>query len=151
MPSVRGHTITDLMARHGHEQVVFVADAAVGLRAVIAIHSTALGPSLGGVRFRDYETDADALDDVLRLSEAMSLKAAISGLHQGGGKAVVRWDDPDRPRPQVLLDALGSRHRRPGRSLPRGRGPRRDDRRHERPGPGHAVGDGGRRGARRLG
>ncbi len=107
MPSVRGHTVTDLMARRGHEQVVFVADADAGLRAVIAIHSTALGPSLGGVRFRDYATDADALDDVLRLSEAMSLKAAISGLHQGGGKAVVRWDDPDRPRPQVLLDALG--------------------------------------------
>jgi glutamate dehydrogenase/leucine dehydrogenase len=107
MPSVRGHAVTDLMARHGHEQVVFVADADAGLRAVIAIHSTALGPSLGGVRFRDYATDADALDDVLRLSEAMSLKAAVSGLHQGGGKAVVRWDDPDRPRPQVLLDALG--------------------------------------------
>jgi leucine dehydrogenase len=107
MPSVRGHTLTDLMARHGHEQVVFVADAAAGLRAVIAIHSTALGPSLGGVRFRNYETDVDALEDALRLSEAMSLKAAVSGLHQGGGKAVVRWDDPDRPRPQVLLDALG--------------------------------------------
>jgi len=107
MPSVRGHAVTDLMSRRGHEQVVFVADADAGLRAVIAIHSTALGPSLGGVRFRDYATDADALDDVLRLSEAMSLKAAISGLHQGGGKAVVRWDDPDRPRPQVLLDALG--------------------------------------------
>ena len=107
MPSFRGRAITDLMARHGHEQVVFVANANAGLRAIIAIHSTALGPSLGGVRFRNYETEADALDDVLRLSEAMSLKASISGLHQGGGKAVVRWDDPDRARPQVLLDALG--------------------------------------------
>ena len=107
MPSFRGRAVTDLMARHGHEQVVFVADANAGLRAIIAIHSTALGPSLGGVRFRNYETEADALDDVLRLSEAMSLKASISGLHQGGGKAVVRWDDPDRARPQVLLDALG--------------------------------------------
>ncbi len=107
MPSVRGRAVTDLMARHGHEQVVFVADANAGLRAVIAIHSTALGPSLGGVRFRDYETDTDALEDVLRLSEAMSLKASIAGLHQGGGKAVVRWDDPDRARPQALLDALG--------------------------------------------
>jgi glutamate dehydrogenase/leucine dehydrogenase len=107
MPSVRGRAITDLMARHGHEQVVFVADANAGLRAIIAIHSTALGPSLGGVRFRNYDTEGDALEDVLRLSEAMSLKASISGLHQGGGKAVVRWDDPDRARPQVLLDALG--------------------------------------------
>ena len=107
MPSVRGRSVTDLMARHGHEQVVYVADANAGLRAIIAIHSTALGPSLGGVRFRNYDTEADALDDVLRLSEAMSLKASISGLHQGGGKAVVRWDDPDRARPQVLLEALG--------------------------------------------
>ncbi len=105
--TVRGRAVTDLMARHGHEQVVFVADANAGLRAIIAIHSTALGPSLGGVRFRNYETDVDALEDVLQLSEAMTLKAALAGLHQGGGKVVVRWDDPDRARPQPLLDALG--------------------------------------------
>ena len=107
MSSVRSRAVTELMARHGHEQVVFVADAAVGLRAVIAIHSTALGPSLGGVRFRRYDSDDDALADALRLSEAMSLKASMAGLHQGGGKAVVQWDDPDRPRPAALLDALG--------------------------------------------
>ncbi len=107
MSSVRSRAVTELMARHGHEQVVFVADAAVGLRAVIAIHSTALGPSLGGVRFRHYDSDGDALADALRLSEAMSLKASMAGLHQGGGKAVVQWDDPDRPRPAALLDALG--------------------------------------------
>jgi len=95
------------MARHGHEQVVFASDAKAGLRAVIAIHSTALGPSLGGVRFRRYDRDVDALADALRLSEAMSLKASLAGLHQGGGKAVVQWDDPDRPRPEALLDALG--------------------------------------------
>jgi leucine dehydrogenase len=95
------------MTRYGHEQVVFVADAGVGLRAVIAIHSTVLGPSLGGVRFRRYENDVDALADALRLSEAMSLKASMAGLHQGGGKAVVQWDDPDRPRPRELLEALG--------------------------------------------
>ena len=107
MPSVRSRTVTELMSRHGHEQVVFVADARAGLRAVIAIHSTALGPSLGGVRFRHYDTDGDALADALRLSEAMSLKASMAGLHQGGGKAVVHWDDPDRPRPAALLEALG--------------------------------------------
>jgi len=95
------------MTQRGHEQVVFVADTNAGLRAVIAVHSTALGPALGGVRFWHYESDADALADALRLSEAMSLKAAMAGLPQGGAKAVVRWDDPDRPRPQVLLDALG--------------------------------------------
>ena len=107
MPSVRSRTVTELMSRHGHEQVVFVADAAAGLRAVIAVHSTALGPSLGGVRFRHYESDGDALADALRLSEAMSLKASMAGLHQGGGKTVVQWDDPHRARPRALLDALG--------------------------------------------
>ncbi len=95
------------MSEHGHEQVVFVADPAVGLRAVIAIHSTALGPSLGGVRFWHYEREADAVLDVLRLSEAMSLKAAVAGLHQGGGKAVVLWDDPHRARSPEQLRALG--------------------------------------------
>jgi len=107
MATVRSRTVTELMARHGHEQVVFVADAAVGLRAVIAVHSTALGPSLGGVRFHRYDTDADVLEDALRLSEAMSLKAAMAGLHQGGGKAVVQWDDATAARPAALLDALG--------------------------------------------
>lgn len=95
------------MGQHGHEQVVFVADRSVGLRAIIAIHSTALGPSLGGVRFWHYEREDDAVLDVLALSEAMSLKAAVAGLHQGGGKAVVLWDDARRPRGPELLDALG--------------------------------------------
>ncbi len=95
------------MSEHGHEQVVFVADAAVALRAVIAVHSTALGPSLGGVRFWHYEHEDDAVLDVLRLSEAMSLKASVAGLHQGGGKAVVLCDDPYRTRSPELLRALG--------------------------------------------
>ena len=100
--------VTAWMGEHGHEQVVFVADASVGFRAVIAIHSTALGPSLGGIRFWSYPTEDDAVLDVLRLSEAMSLKAAACGLHQGGGKAVVRWDDrPRRARSPELLHALG--------------------------------------------
>jgi glutamate dehydrogenase/leucine dehydrogenase len=99
--------ITDVMAERGHEQVVLVADAITDLRAVIAIHSTALGPSLGGIRFWHYASETDALTDVLRLSEAMSLKAAAAGLHQGGGKAVVRWADPHRPRSPEQLVALG--------------------------------------------
>jgi len=101
------HEITDLMAAAGHEQVMFVADAPSGLRAVIAIHSTALGPSLGGVRFWHYDAEADAVADVLRLSEAMTYKAAVAGLDQGGGKTVVMVDDPDRPRDEALLLALG--------------------------------------------
>jgi leucine dehydrogenase len=99
--------VTAWMGEHGHEQVVFVADPSVGLRAVIAIHSTALGPSLGGIRFWSYPTEDDAVRDVLRLSEAMSLKASACGLHQGGGKAVVLWDSPRKPRSRELLHALG--------------------------------------------
>jgi leucine dehydrogenase len=99
--------VTELMTAMGHEQVVFVADAASGLRAVIAVHSTALGPSLGGIRFWHYPSEHDAVVDVLRLSEAMSLKAAAAGLHQGGGKAVVLVDDPDAPRSDALLRAMG--------------------------------------------
>ena len=107
VPTVRGNTATRLIAAGGHEQVLFVGDGDVGLRAIIAIHSTALGPSLGGVRFWHYDDDEAALRDALRLSEAMTLKAAMAGLHQGGGKAVVLWDDADRPRPPELLHALG--------------------------------------------
>lgn len=99
--------VTELMASRGHEQVVFVADSRSGLRAVIAVHSTALGPSLGGIRFWRYPSERDALLDALRLSEAMSLKASAAGLHQGGGKAVVLCDDPDEPRSDALLLAMG--------------------------------------------
>jgi leucine dehydrogenase len=99
--------VTETMTARGHEQVVFVADAPSGLRAVIAVHSTALGPSLGGIRFWRYPSERDAVVDVLRLSEAMSLKAAAAGLHQGGGKAVVLCDDPDAPRSEALLRAMG--------------------------------------------
>ena len=99
--------VTDVMAARGHEQVVFVADAPSGLRAVIAVHSTKLGPSLGGIRFWRYASEDDAVRDALRLSEAMTLKAAAAGLDQGGGKAVVLVDDPDAHRSVELLRALG--------------------------------------------
>jgi glutamate dehydrogenase/leucine dehydrogenase len=107
MTGAPGFAVTDAMAAGGHEQVVFVADASVGLRAIIAIHSTALGPSLGGIRFWRYPSEQEALADVLRLSEAMSLKASVAGLHQGGGKAVVLWEDPHRSRTEPFLRALG--------------------------------------------
>ena len=77
------------MAASGHEQVCHYHDAATGLRAIIAVHSTALGPGVGGVRIRDYADEAEALEDVMRLSEAMSYKAACANLHCGGAKAVV--------------------------------------------------------------
>lgn len=76
----------------GHEQVVFCHDQLTGLKAIIAIHSTVLGPALGGTRMWDYVSEADALNDVLRLSRGMTFKAAISGLNLGGGKAVIIGD-----------------------------------------------------------
>jgi valine dehydrogenase (NAD+) len=90
----------------GHEQVVFCADEASGLRAIIAIHSTALGPALGGTRFYPYADEAAALTDVLRLSQGMSYKAALAGLDLGGGKAVI-IGDPATQKSEALLRAYG--------------------------------------------
>jgi glutamate dehydrogenase/leucine dehydrogenase len=88
------------------EQVVHCRDARSGLRAIIAIHSTALGPALGGTRFRPYAAEEDALLDVLRLARAMSYKAAAAGLDLGGGKAVVNGD-PGAVRSEALLRSYG--------------------------------------------
>lgn len=90
----------------GHEQVVFGHDAASGLRCIIAIHSTALGPALGGTRMYPYETEDDALEDALRLSQGMTYKAACAGLDLGGGKAVI-IGDPAIDKSEVLLRAYG--------------------------------------------
>lgn len=89
-----------------HEQVVFANDPASGLRAIIAIHSTALGPSLGGTRFYPYTSTAAALTDVLALSRGMSYKAAVTGLDLGGGKAVI-IGDPAALKTEALLRAYG--------------------------------------------
>ncbi len=80
------------MTAHGHEQVVLCRNPEVGLKAIIAIHDTTLGPSLGGCRFYDYASDADAMRDVLRLSRGMTYKAAVAGLDLGGGKSVIIGD-----------------------------------------------------------
>ncbi len=90
----------------GHEQVVFCQDRASGLRAIIAIYSTALGPALGGTRFYPYATAEDALADVLDLSRAMAYKNALAGLDHGGGKAVI-IGDPTRDKSEALLRAYG--------------------------------------------
>lgn len=90
----------------GHEQVLFGADEASGLRCIIAVHSTRLGPGLGGTRFYPYADDTDALHDVLRLSRAMTYKAAAAGLDLGGGKAVI-IGDPAVDRSEALLRAYG--------------------------------------------
>ena len=90
----------------GHEQVVFTRDDEAGLACIIAIHSTALGPALGGTRFRAYDSEDEALTDVLRLSRAMTYKTACAGLDLGGGKAVI-VGNPDELRSEALLRAYG--------------------------------------------
>jgi valine dehydrogenase (NAD+) len=89
-----------------HEQVVFCQDRASGLKAIIAVYSTALGPALGGTRFYPYATEEDALEDVLKLSKAMAYKAACAGIDLGGGKAVI-LGDPTRDKTEALLRAYG--------------------------------------------
>jgi len=90
----------------GHEQVVFCHDPASGLRAIVAIYSTVLGPALGGTRFHPYGSEAEALDDVLRLSRNMAYKNSLAGLDHGGGKAVI-IGDPAIDKSEPLLRAYG--------------------------------------------
>jgi len=84
--------ILSKMANMDHEQVMFCQDKKTGLKAIIAIHNTALGPALGGTRMWNYKTEEEAVNDVLRLSRGMSFKSSISGLNLGGGKAVIIGD-----------------------------------------------------------
>ena len=88
------------------EQVAFCHDRRSGLRAIVAIHSTALGPALGGTRFWPYATESEALTDVCRLARGMTYKHAAAGLSQGGGKAVI-WGDPGTTRTDELVRAYG--------------------------------------------
>ncbi|MFI8004107.1 Leu/Phe/Val dehydrogenase [Streptomyces sp. NPDC086010] len=90
----------------GHEQVVICQDRATGLKAVIALHSTALGPALGGTRFYPYASEAEAVADALNLSRGMSYKNAMAGLDHGGGKAVI-IGDPEQIKSEELLLAYG--------------------------------------------
>jgi valine dehydrogenase (NAD+) len=90
----------------GHEQVVFCQDQHSGLKAIIGIYSTALGPALGGTRFYPYGSEDEALADVLRLSAAMAYKNALAGLDHGGGKAVI-IGDPAQVKTEALLRAYG--------------------------------------------
>jgi valine dehydrogenase (NAD+) len=101
------HPGTPRASRFGaHEQVVFCQDEASGLRAIIAIYSTALGPGLGGTRFYPYGSEDEALTDVLNLSRAMAYKNALAGLDLGGGKAVI-IGDPAIDKSEALLRAYG--------------------------------------------
>jgi len=90
-----------------HENVAFINDKATGLRAIIAVHNTALGPSLGGCRMYPYANSAEALTDVLRLAKGMTYKAALANLPQGGGKSVI-IADPRADKSPELMRKMGS-------------------------------------------
>lgn len=94
-------------ANGGHEKVVFCHNKDVGLKAIIAIHNTNLGPALGGTRMWPYKSDQEALVDVLRLSAGMSYKASAAGLNLGGGKAVI-IGDPKKDKSEGLFRAFGT-------------------------------------------
>lgn len=93
----------------GHENVVMFIDEATGLKAIIAVHDTTMGPSLGGCRFWPYENDEDAITDVLRLSRGMTYKSALAGLALGGGKSVIIGDPKsfDAEARSKLMTAMG--------------------------------------------
>ena len=97
----------DLIEEHGgHEEVVLCTNKDAGLKAIIAIHNTTLGPALGGTRMWTYKNDEEALIDVLRLSKGMTYKAACAGLNLGGGKAVI-IGDPKKDKTEGLFRAFG--------------------------------------------
>jgi len=99
--------LLEMMTNTSHEQVVFCQDNKTGLKAIIAIHDTTLGPALGGTRMWDYKNEKDAVNDVLRLSRGMTFKAAITGLKLGGGKAVILGDAKTQKN-EALMRRFGS-------------------------------------------
>jgi leucine dehydrogenase len=98
--------IFERISEYGHEQVVFCHEQATGLRAVIAIHNTILGPALGGCRMWPFESEEEALADAMRLSRGMTYKNAAAGLNLGGGKAVI-IGDPNKDKSEALFRAFG--------------------------------------------
>ncbi len=99
------HTLSEMMSKN-HERVYFGYDKASGLKAIIAVHSTVLGPALGGTRMWDYSSEELALQDVLRLSRGMTYKAAMAGLALGGGKAVIIGDST-KDKTDDMMRAFG--------------------------------------------
>src|ERR1700749_782559 len=99
-------TIFGQMNAYGHQKIVFCNDPDSGMKAIIAIHDTTLGPAFGSTRMWAYRTEADALNDVLRLSKSMTYKAAVAGLNLGGGKAVIIGDSR-KLKTEALLRKFG--------------------------------------------
>ena len=106
----------DTLAEMGHEQLVICSDPSAGYRGIIAIHSTTLGPALGGTRFWKYASDEEAIVDALRLSRGMTYKNAVAGLNLGGGKAVIIGDNKTKSREMIFrahgrfVESLGGRY-----------------------------------------
>jgi leucine dehydrogenase len=98
--------IFDYMQKYDYEQLVFCHDEASGLKAIIAIHDTTLGPALGGSRMWTYASEEDAIEDALRLARGMTYKAAVAGLNLGGGKTVI-IGNPKTDKSEALFRALG--------------------------------------------
>jgi len=108
--------IFDFMDEKGHEQIVFCREDSVGLRAIISIHDTTLGPALGGCRMWNYKSEEEAIIDAMRLSRGMTYKASIAGLNLGGGKAVIIGDPKTQKREELFrafgrfVESLGGRY-----------------------------------------
>ena len=94
--------IFDTIAGMGHEQLMLCQDSASGYRGIIAVHSTVLGPALGGTRFWHYATDEEAIIDALRLARGMTYKNAVAGLNLGGGKSVIIGDNKTADREMIF-------------------------------------------------
>ncbi len=108
--------IFELMSERRHEQLVFWSEPSFGYKGIIAIHDTTLGPALGGTRFWNYPTEADAVVDALRLARGMTYKAAVAGLNLGGGKSVIIGDNKTKDREMIFrahgraVDSLKGRY-----------------------------------------
>jgi leucine dehydrogenase len=106
----------DTLAEMGHEEVVMCSDPSVGYRGILAVHSTTLGPALGGTRVWNYASDEEAITDALRLSRGMTYKNAVAGLPLGGGKSIIIGDNKTRDREKIFrahgrfVESLGGRY-----------------------------------------
>jgi leucine dehydrogenase len=106
----------DTLATMGHEEIVMCSDPSVGYKGILAVHSTKLGPALGGTRFWQYATDDEAITDALRLSRGMTYKNAVAGLHLGGGKSIIIGDNKTKDREKIFrahgrfVESLGGRY-----------------------------------------
>ncbi|HEU4748568.1 MAG TPA: Glu/Leu/Phe/Val dehydrogenase [Gemmatimonadaceae bacterium] len=108
--------VFDMLAEMGHEEIVLCSDPSCGYRGIIAVHSTRLGPALGGTRFWTYATDEEAIVDALRLSRGMTYKNAVAGLSLGGGKSIIIGDNKTKDREGIFrahgrfVETLGGRY-----------------------------------------